>query len=99
MATSPLAPRASRRGRSFYVTPGFSGVLTTKRRETIRIAYLTRAFWGAQTMAELLCNPCILGAPQHQARVDNEKWPPQPRLLGAQNIAELLRNPCILGAP
>ena len=68
--------------RKGYVTTAFSGDPNAKRRETIRSGYLTPAFSGTQKRAELLCDPCILRGPQHQARVDNEKWPAQPCLLG-----------------
>ena len=49
----------------------------------MRSSYLTPAFSGAQKRAELLCNPCILGGPQYQARGQNQKkWLPHPYLLG-----------------
>ena len=60
-----------KRGRDRYVTPAFSGIPNTKHGEKIRSGYLTPAFLGSQKGAGLLCNPYILGDPQHQARGEN----------------------------
>ena len=71
MATSPLPSWGPKRGRDCYVTPAFSGVPEVKHGEKIRSGYLTPAFLGAQKGAGSLCNLCILGDPQHQARGEN----------------------------
>ena len=76
MPTSTLPSRGPTSGRNCYVTPAFPGVPNAKRREKIRSGHLTPAFLGAQKRVELLCNPCILGGHQHQARGENHNWQP-----------------------
>ena len=85
--------------RKCYVTSAFSGVPNSKRGEKITIGCLTPAFSGAHKRAEVLCNPYILGGPQRQARVEDQKWVPHPCFLGGggHKWVEVLRNPCILG--
>ena len=50
--------------------------------DKIRSGYLTPAFSGAQKRAQVLCNTCIVGDSQHEARRENPKWLPHPFLLG-----------------
>ena len=85
MATSPLPSWRPKRGQDCYLTPAFSGIPNTKHGEKTRSDYLTPTFLGAQKGAALLCNPCILGDPQHQARGENQKWLPHPYLPGGPN--------------
>ena len=85
MATSPLPSWRPKRGQDCYLTPAFSGIPNTKHGEKTRSDYLTPIFLGAQKGAALLCNPCILGDPQHQARGENQKWLPHPYLPGGPN--------------
>ena len=82
MAASPLPSWGPRSGRKCYVTPAFSVVPNAKRREKFRSGYLTPAFSGAHKRAEVRHKPCILRGPQRQARVDIQKWLPDPYLLG-----------------
>ena len=82
MAASPLPSRGPKTGRKCYVIPAFSGVPNAKRGEKIRSGCLTPTFSRAQSGAEVLRNPCILGGPQHQAQGENQKWLPHPYLLG-----------------
>ena len=71
MATSPLPSLGPKKGRDCGVTPAFSGIPNAKHEEKIRSGNLTPTFLGAQKGAGLLCNPCILRGPQHQARGEN----------------------------
>ena len=95
VATSPRPSRGPKRGRNCYVTRAFSGVPNAKHGNKIRRSgYLTPAFSGAQNKAELLCNPCILGGPQRQAREQNQKkWLPHPGLLGGRKEGGVLGGP------
>ena len=61
----------------------------------IRSGCLTPAFLGAQKRAEVLCHPCILGDPQHQARGGKSEKAPNKR---KQN-QKWLPHPCLLGGP
>ena len=74
--------RRKEKFRSGYLTPSFSGVPNAKRREKLSSGYVTPAFSGAHKRAEVIRDPCILGGPQRQARVDIQKWLLVPYLLG-----------------
>ena len=64
MAASPPPSQGSKRGQKCYVAPAFSGVPNAKRGEKSRSGCLSPAFSGAQKMAEVVCNLCILGGPR-----------------------------------
>ena len=51
----------------------------------IRSGCLTLAFLGAQTRAEMLCHPYILGDPQKKGG-EIQKWVPHPCLLVWSNV-------------
>ena len=81
MGASPLPSQGPKGGRHSYVTDALLGVANAKRVEKVRRGYLTPAFSGAWKRAELLCNPCILGGPEHKAQRENQKWLTHPRTL------------------
>ena len=80
--TSALPCERTRRGRKCSVSHAFSGVPNAKRGGGIGSGCLTPAFFGAQNKVEVLCDPCTLMGPQHQARGENHRWLPHPCLLG-----------------
>ena len=84
--TSPLPSRGPIRGRNCYVTRAVTGLPNAKKRDQFRSGYLTPAFSGAKSRAEMLPNACILGGPQCQERGQNQKWLPHPCLLGGQEV-------------
>ena len=63
------------------LTPAFSGVPDQKEAKT-ELATPPPALTEALKRAELLCNPYILGSPQHQAQGENQNWLPHPCLVG-----------------
>ena len=73
VVTSPLPSWGRKRGRKCYVTHAFLGVPNAEHGDKIRMGYLTPAFSGAPKRAGGLCNPWVLGGPQHQARGVNER--------------------------
>ena len=66
VGTSPLPSRGPTGGRKCYVIPTYLGI-PKKNGDKIRIGYLTLAFLGAHTWAEVLQHPYILGDPQKKA--------------------------------
>ena len=64
----PCLLGAPKKGENCYLNLAFSRVPNTNRGEEIRSGFLTPALSGAQKRAKLVCNPCILGGPRHQAQ-------------------------------
>ena len=93
MVASHLPSRGPKRGRNCHVTPAFSGVPNTKRREEIRSGCLTPGLLGAQKRAELLRGPRMHGGSQRQARGGNETWLPHPCLLGGPKVGGIAMQP------
>ena len=84
VVASPLSSPGPTNARNCCVTHAISNV--PKQGNKIKSACLTTAFSGARKRAVLLRNPCILGGPQRQRRVKNQKWLPYPCLLGGPQM-------------
>ena len=80
MATSPLPSRGSTSGWNCSVTPAFLGV--PGRGDKIRSGYITPAFSGVHTWAELLRNPCVLEGPQKRGSKSKCTTSPLPSFFG-----------------
>ena len=74
------------------MTPRFLGVPNAKHEERRRIAYLTRAFSGAQKRAQLPHSAYISGYPQRKLQGKTQNRLPNPCFLGGQKRAQVLCN-------